>query len=216
MRTNLMLLVTCVLAVAGCSSKPSVSENQCAAGDWQTIGYRDGVNGMRSSQLLAHQDACMEHGITPDRSQYMLGWDEGVREYCEPNNGFDVGERGWGHNNVCPEDMRAAFLAAYQEGRTLYQARADVANLEREIDQKTARLSEVKSQIVTTTAAQIDGSLTPTQRVELATRVQRLYEEKQQLEKELPDLEAELSIRNRELDRLVDNTTSLAPAVGSR
>lgn len=213
MRT-LILVLACAAVLAGCSSKPSVSENQCAAGDWQTIGYRDGVKGVRSSRLLEHQDACMEHGITPSRSEYMAGWEEGVREYCEPNNGFYVGERGWEQYNVCPADMRVAFLSAYREGRTLYQARVDVANLEWEIDQKTARLSEVKSQIVTTTAAQLDGSLTPTERVELATRVQRLYEEKQRLQTEIPDLEAELAIKSRELDQLASTTASLAPAGG--
>ena len=61
-------VVALLFALAGCSSN-SVSESQCIAGDWQTIGYRDGANGNRSTQLLAHQDACVKHGVIPDRAE---------------------------------------------------------------------------------------------------------------------------------------------------
>ena len=59
MREKLLKLVPAVavlLTVAGCSGNPSVTESQCIAGDWQTVGYRDGVNGLRSTQLLQHQE----------------------------------------------------------------------------------------------------------------------------------------------------------------
>jgi hypothetical protein len=215
MRYLIPVLAALTLLV-GCGAKPSVSQNQCTAGDWETIGYRDGVQGLRSSRLLDHQDACVEYGITPSRSQYMVGWEAGIREYCEPSNAYYAGERGWSHNNVCPADMRAAFLASYEEGWTMYRARTDVANLEWQIDQKTSRKSAVKSEILSATAAQLDGSLTTTQRVELATRVQRLYDEQQRLDKELPDLQAELDIKRRELDRLTATTASATPVAERR
>ena len=201
MRPQIFLLLATLL-IGGCAGHSTVSKNQCAAGDWQTLGYRDGVNGHRSSRLLDHQDACMKQDIVPDRADYMLGWNEGVREYCQPNNGFSVGEHGWAHNNICPSDMRADFQHAWKEGRSLYQARAEVANLERELDRRTARLTEVKSQIVSVAAAQLNGDLTATERIDLATRVQRLYEEKEHLKVTIPDVEAELAFKSRELDRL--------------
>lgn len=212
----LIVVLASVVLLGGCASRPSVSQNQCAAGDWETIGYRDGVQGLRSSRLLDHQDACVEHGITPSRGQYMVGWEAGIREYCEPSNGYYVGERGWSHNNVCPADMRGAFLVAYQEGRALHRARSDVANLERQIDQKIARQSALKSEIISATAAQLDGSLTTADRVELATRVQQLYEEQQRLGQEIPDLEAELLDKRRELDRLTASTASALPVAERR
>ena len=190
------------LLVTGCAGRGTVSENQCAVGDWQSLGYRDGINGYRSTRLLEHGDACMKHDIVPDRSAYMLGWEEGIRSYCEPNNGFSVGERGWQHNNVCPADLRADFLMAYKEGRRLYMARVEVANLEREIEHKTNRLDAVNAQIVSDAAAQLNPDLTPAERIELGARVPRLYEEKRRLLDELPDLEAELEISRRELEHL--------------
>jgi hypothetical protein len=193
------------MVLGACAGKPSVSENQCTAGDWETLGYRDGANGYRSSRLLEHHDACVEHGIVPDRSEYMVGWREGIREYCEPGNGFVIGERGWAHNNVCPSELRADFVDAYGEGRQLFLARSEVNNLQRELDQKTARLTEVKSQIVNVAAQQLNGDLTPTQRIELATQVQRLYDERETLRMEIPQIEAELAVKSRELDRLAQS-----------
>lgn len=207
----LVLLVGAAVLLGGCAGRPSMSENQCAVGDWQTIGYRDGVNGQRSTRLLDHQDACMEHGVAPGRSDYMAGWEQGVREYCDPSNGFHVGERGWSHNNVCPADLKPGFLAAYQQGRSLYSARVEVANLEREIDQKTNRLASIKSGIVSSVAGQLEPDLSAEERIELASQMQRLVEEQERLKHELPDLEVELDIKSRELDRLSQTLASTAP-----
>ncbi|MEM8766911.1 MAG: DUF2799 domain-containing protein [Pseudomonadota bacterium] len=192
-----------------------MSESQCAVGDWETIGYRDGVNGQRSTRLLAHQDACMKHGFSPDREEYMLGWEQGVREYCDPNNGFHIGSRGGNHANVCPSDLKAGFLTAYRDGKTLYDARLAVANLEWEIDQKTNRLAEVKSQIVSVAAAQLSTELTAADRIELGDQLRRLYEEQELLKDEIPELEARLADKSRELDALNRAMASLTPVVGS-
>ena len=196
------LLVISMWLLSACAGRSTVSENQCVAGDWQTLGYRDGVNGYRSSRLLEHQDACGKSGIVPDRTAYMTGWDEGAREYCEPNNGFSVGERGWQHNNICPSELRGSFLHAYNEGRSLYQARSDVLRLEQELEHKTARVANLKSQIVAAIAAQLEPQLSVSERVQLGTSVQRLHEEQRRLNAEIPALERELATRSRELDRL--------------
>ena len=156
---SLIFLGLAGLALSGCAGKPSLSEHQCAVGDWQTVGYRDAVNGKRSTALLTHQDACMEHSVAPDRAAYMLGWEEGAREYCQPNNGYHIGERGWSHNNICPPELQGGFLTAYAEGRRLYQARVTVSNLEWEIDQKTDRLEAIKSEIISVGAAQLNTEL---------------------------------------------------------
>ena len=199
------------LTFAGCAGKPSMSENQCAVGDWQTVGYRDGVTGRRSTALLTHQDACMDHGVAPDRAAYMLGWKEGAGEYCQPNNGFYIGERGWSHNNICPPELRAGFLTAYQEGQDLYQARLAVSNLEWEIDQTSDRLEAIKSEIISAGAAQLNGELSLEERVQLGARVQRVLDDQARLNKELPVLEAELAVKTRELDKLGRTIALTAP-----
>ena len=200
MRASALLLIT--FLIGGCASGGSVSENQCIASDWETLGYRDGVVGYRSSRLLKHQDACVEHGIIPDRNLYMAGWEQGAREFCEPNRGFELGERGDGHNNICPADMREAFLTAYREGRRLYLARVAVNNLEHTISQKENRLEHVKAEIVASATEQLNPILTTAERIELLAYTNRLRDEQSALEHEIPGLYAELDGKRAELNVL--------------
>lgn len=206
MRSFFPILLVALL-LSGCGGGASVSEHQCVAGDWQTLGYRDGANGVRSTALLAHQNACGEHGIVPDRHGYMLGWNEGVREFCEPNNGFAVGERGGAYHNVCPAEQREAFLAAFHQGRSLYQARRDLSRIDQAIVRTTGELEAVKQEIVSSTAAQFSGTLLPAERLELLARTKSLAEEQARLEDELVDLEIAYADAEARLDAL---TASLA------
>jgi hypothetical protein len=212
MREKLLKFVPAVavlLAVAGCSGNPSVTESQCIAGDWQTVGYRDGVNGLRSTQLLQHQDACVQHDVMPDRATYMVGWKQGVREYCNPHNAFTTGERGQRYYNVCPASMDHEFQEAYQEGRELYLARAAVANLERKIVERENRLEVVKAEIVSSAASQLDPTLTTTQRIELIAYTKRLADEKSRIQAEIPELEDALADRAQHLDALTQTLASV-------
>jgi hypothetical protein len=198
-----------VLAALACADNATVSESQCAAGDWQTIGYRDGAIGYRSTRLLAHQDACVQHGVIPDRNEYMLGWEQGIQEFCDPNNAFRVGNTGARHNNVCPPDQRDDFLESYKEGRSLYLARAEVLRLERQIYGKRLRLESVREQIVTTSTAQLNPLLMPAERIELLAKVQRLHEEMKRLETEMPHLEDDLARKVVELEDLNQSMAAL-------
>jgi len=209
MRIRFILLMA-AFALAGCSNHGSVSKSQCVAGDWQTVGYRDGVHGQRSTRLLAHQDACGEHGVIPDREQYMVGWDQGIREYCESLNGFVVGERGQMQNNVCPEDLKPTFTRAYQEGRSLYLARTEVTNLEGAIYRCRARIDQIEVEMVSSVTAQLNPVLTPAARIELIAQVKWLEDEKRRLHAEIPALESELAIRTQELEDLESSMASVA------
>jgi hypothetical protein len=203
------ILLIC-LALASCRSA-TVSESQCVAGDWQTIGYRDGSAGVTSTQLLRHQDACVPHGVIPDRSEYLLGWDRGVRVYCQAANGYTVGEQGGRYtNNLCPEDLRGGFITAYREGLRLYQARAEVAALERLIQRKEQRLEHLKREIVASGTAQLNDELTTEQRIELLATTQRLIEERSAVEAELPRRARELAYKERQLVALQATLASTA------
>jgi ribosome modulation factor len=207
MRIHRIGLAALVL-LGGCGGGATISESQCYAGDWQTVGYRDGVNGLRSTQLLEHQDACVPHGVVPDRASYMAGWREGVVEYCEASNGFVVGEQGWGHNSVCPEDQKTDFERAYRDGRQLYLARSEVAEIERLIYQKGLRLAQIKTELVSSATEQLNPLLLPPERVELLARTQRLSEEKGAIERELPALEAERATKVNQLSMLQQSLAS--------
>jgi len=208
MRILIVILIS-IITLSGCGGGATVSESQCIASDWQTLGYRDGANGFRSSQLLAHQDACVKYGIIPDRAGYMVGWNTGIREYCEPNNAFAIGERGSGHNNVCPADMQSTFITAYREGRKLHVAWIEVSNLERAISHTEQRLEQIKADLVSSATEQLNPQLTTAERVELLAYTHRLSEERHRLQTQLPALIDELADTQVELDRLRQSLASV-------
>jgi ribosome modulation factor len=198
-RTLFSAAAVALLALGGCAS---LSESQCLASDWETIGYRDGLAGTQSSALLRHQDACVKHSVVPDRERYLAGWREGVAQYCQPANGFAAGQRGAAYGNVCPPHLQEAFHAAYLDGRQLYLAQSELASLERAIGARTERLREVKGELAATTAALLSDDATATARAELLLRAQQLAEEQGTLEREIDELEMERAVQADRLEQL--------------
>ncbi len=198
------VLCTALLALVlgACASQPSVSENQCRAGDWQTIGYQDGRSGYASTRLLDHQEACGEFQIYPERSAYLDGWHEGVEEFCTPGNGFSLGERGRALPTVCPATSRSGFVAAWEQGNDLYRAQKAVRNAERDVHYIEQRLIDLDREMIAVNAAQLNTDLSAEERVLLVADFRALVEERDQLEADLP-------IQLAELDRVRQNLALL-------
>ena len=201
------IVLAFTLSLMGLSGCASLSESQCLANDWQTVGYSDGLKGKQSSALLKHQNACVKHGVVPDRDSYLVGWHNGIEQYCQPTNGFAAGERGAGYGNVCPEHLQSAFFDAYTEGRQLYLARAEIKNLERLIHQKEHHLTKVKDDLVDAETLLIEGDLTSRERREVLEDTKALAQEQGQLETEIEDLKIEAAVKS---DRLASLRHSLA------
>lgn len=186
---------------AGCTSR-SLTQHQCAAGDWETVGYRDGQSGRASSALLAHQDACGRHGVIPKREQYLLGWNTGIRSYCRADRGFALGEQGSSYNDVCPDELREDFRVAYEHGRDLYLARHEVHRLESALQRNRHRMDWIDVRVLELAAAQVDPKLTAEQRVDLFAQTKTLLDEKKRLERDIPEIEFQLDRAVAQLDRI--------------
>ena len=77
--------------IASCAS---LSKKDCEQGDWFAIGKRDGSSGHNpQSRLSTHTKACEEHGITPDKVNYLKGHQEGIPLFCS-NIGLSHGRVG--------------------------------------------------------------------------------------------------------------------------
>lgn len=184
------------LLLGGCAS---LSESQCIAGDWQTVGMRDGLAGQQSAHLLNHQNACVKHGVVPDRQEYLAGWEQGVRQYCQPDNGFAVGERGAGYNNVCPAHLQGAFQEAYEEGRQLYEAQAAIEEFKRAIARKSDRLQQIAAQRTSAEADLVDDAATAAERRELLELTKTLSREEGALYAEIQELEIAVAVKSERL-----------------
>jgi len=120
-----------VLSITGCAT---LNRDECRQADWFSIGYEDGVNGLRASQIGQHRKACAKHGIIPDFNLYEQGWQKGVVLFCTPRNGYELGKKGRQYNEVCPGSLRSLFLDAYHDGRALYNLKSDIRNTNRKIE----------------------------------------------------------------------------------
>jgi hypothetical protein len=190
-----------VLLVSGCAS--SLSKNQCRAGDWQTIGYRDGANGYASTRLLEHQDACVKLGVLPDRDRYMRGWQEGVTTFCTAENGFSQGENGAGYGRICPSDLEPEFLSAYKDGRSLYLAGAEVDRLAGLLDSKSGELVSVNERLVTVVSrVALDSGASPAERVALVNESTTLAHTRGRLEGEIESIGVELAVQRQRYSAL--------------
>lgn len=194
-----LIAFTSLLLMSGCAS---LSESQCVAGDWETVGYRDGLAGKQSTQLLQHQNACVKHGSVPDRIAYLAGWDDGVRQFCLPGNGFNTGEAGRAFAGVCPDDLQDAYYAAYQEGRRLYLATSEIDGLNREIAQKEYRMQQLSAEISSVESELIADETSALQRVRLLDQTKALAAEQGELEAEIQQLSVDVAVKGERLESL--------------
>lgn len=205
-----ILLVIGILALSGCASNHSVSEFQCKAGDWESIGYRDGISGVSSTRILAHQEACGEFGIVPSRNSYMAGWQSGVREYCTADNGFNRGERGMQTNSICKGELREPFASAFENGRRLYLARLEVNRITKQLHNFDHRLEQIKHELVDLTAAQLNPKLLPEERIHMLAEMDSLRNESADIKAAIPQLEDDLYVSETELERINQELSRLS------
>lgn len=98
-----------------------MSESHCRQADWYARGLSDGRTGYSSSRIDDHVDACSKAGVTPDRSRWTQGWENGIRSYCTASNGWQEGSRNGVYWGGCRgQDGEDAFLNHYRLGQQLY------------------------------------------------------------------------------------------------
>jgi len=106
-----------IYLLAGCAT---LSKQECLIGDWQAIGYNDGVAGYHSDRLASHTKACAKASVAPDYQAWERGRKLGLQQYCTINNAYNIGRRGRQLNNVCPIAMTNTLQAANQKGLDYY------------------------------------------------------------------------------------------------
>jgi len=137
---KLLILVLVISTLNGCAT---LSKEDCLQGDWKTIGYNDGAQGYTLSRLTEHQQACTEYGVKPDLVAYQAGHAEGLVYYCQPNNGFKLGEQVANYSlGLCPANLETAFLLQYVLGLDGARRLAEA-----EIDAQYSKLHRKASQL---------------------------------------------------------------------
>jgi hypothetical protein len=139
-----MRMSIAIFACAILASCASVSKEDCIAGDWVTIGARDGLAGrVGDSQFARHTDACAKVQVTPDRSAWAQGYAQGLAQYCTPQSALREGLAGRTYRGVCPQATQASFQRAYDLGRNVYDQKQVIAQIDSEASTLRSRAAQI-------------------------------------------------------------------------
>ena len=134
MHTQLWKPLTIVTLVAGLGLSGGcavISEQECQAGLWYERGIQDGARGRSQAHVYQLAQKCHEYGVRADTEAWMRGHEEGVEQYCTPENGFVQGRNGRSYEGVCTGPTADLFMANYQQGLAVHQAEQQYLALER-------------------------------------------------------------------------------------
>lgn len=191
MKIRVALIFATLIALHGCAT---LSEQECLTGDWYAIGYEDGVRGRGIDRIGKHRKACANHDITPDLQAYQAGRDDGLQVFCQPQSGFNVGQRGGSYSGICPADLEPDFVSAFQEGRHLYALRSQVNSTTREIDYRHSELHELEDELASVEAALVNDDTTSEERARLVADTKDLARRQGELENEILNLERDRAV----------------------
>ena len=149
--------VICIL-LCGMSGCAALNKADCEGGDWSRIGYQDGLQGVEVERLAKHRKSCDTFSVEVDAQAYLKAHAAGLREHCQPENGFKKGDEGRDHRVSCPTDLEPQYLKRYISGleRALErveqesgdnQSRVDAAQLEKHRAQLAASQRAFDSQV---------------------------------------------------------------------
>lgn len=117
---NIARLLTLLASIAMLSSCATLTKEQCTMGNWQAIGYTDGVAGYYADRLASHAKACAKTGVAPDYQAWERGRQQGLKQYCTATNAYELGRRGRQLNGVCPAAMVNHLQKLNAQGREYY------------------------------------------------------------------------------------------------
>ncbi|WOI54392.1 DUF2799 domain-containing protein [Parvularcula sp. LCG005] len=143
MRRALMISLVGV-SLTACASR--LSQEDCEIGDWSTIGYQDGVDGLPAGKVQDRVKECSRFDIALDQRTYEAGRQSGLEVFCSPEGALDAGYRRVGEINLCPAEAGLARLA-YGVGRDYADARANLNRIEDSYRYERQAISGLRSQI---------------------------------------------------------------------
>ena len=183
----------------GCAT---LDKDECMLADWRLIGYQDGVAGKSAVAVGEYREDCAKHAVVPDLDAYRAGREEGLQQYCKPDNGYRLGSSGHGFAAICPTALEDDFRAAYNVGRKLYLARSTVNKTHSRINNRKKALSNLEDDRAKKLAALIADGLKADQRVMILYEINELQQEMNNTEDEIVGLEHDLANQQNRLDRL--------------
>ncbi len=133
MKSLIMLGVACLFLTA-CATTQSAQSTQtgnkkptidCQNPDWQALGVADGKVGRYAYEIARYHKKCPN--LTLDistRATWEAGYQEGLKSYCTKAFAYELGQRGYAMNQVCPEEGLLEIQQSHALGYQQYYQRA--------------------------------------------------------------------------------------------
>lgn len=135
-------LLGSLLLLSGCAT---LTKEQCIVGNWQAIGYNDGVAGHYADRLTEHNKACAKVGVAPDYQAWERGRQQGLTQYCTVSNAYNIGERGRELNSVCPANMISKLQQANTQGLEHYKLTSKIKDQEKQLEKYTEEYNKLRN-----------------------------------------------------------------------
>ncbi|MBT8472642.1 MAG: DUF2799 domain-containing protein [Marinicaulis sp.] len=179
--------ISSMLLLGACAG--GMSKEACLYADWRAIGYEDGARGFATSAVSSRRATCAKKaGVTVDMAAYMEGRDAGLREYCQPSNGFAAGARGGRYYGVCTGPVEAEFISAYQRGNQLFVLERDVSAAANELAHAEKHLAQLRHDIDHAELALISPATPHPKRVDILVDLKNMRNEHERVAASLGSL----------------------------
>ena len=101
-----------VMFMNSCSS---LSKEDCINTSWLTRGKRDSTSFNSKKMFSKHKEQCSEHGVDASESEYMKGYEIGLKKICNHESGYQYGLSGQRGFNEC-EKFGPSFEKGHKQG----------------------------------------------------------------------------------------------------
>lgn len=199
MKNSVGIVLAAAITLSGCGT---LSESECLTADWRLIGFEDGARGLPSSRIAEHRKACADYGIAPDFEAYRTGHAEGLRDYCTPANGFELGKRGGRYNGFCPQDLENEFLDAFHLGQDHFAFASVINQYAGSIASSHSRIKKLNEMVKEKEAAVISDKTTEKRRAKLLNEIKEHQQEIGELEAKVVELEKLKAVKEAEYSEL--------------
>lgn len=186
--------------LSGCST--GMSKQECTLANWRQIGFEDGSMGRNPNYISRHRKSCSKAGVAPDFNAYKRGHAEGLKQWCNYDNGLHLGESGRRYEGICPEALEPAFLDGYEYGRRLHQARSQVSSIRNDIHNSLNRIELLKEERIELGELIIQPNTSNVDRVKYLARIEEIGDEITDLELFIADREHDLQAAESELEQV--------------
>ncbi len=141
---NISLCCFFLYLLSACATA-SLSKEQCLSGNWEAIGYNDGVAGRYPDYINRHQEACAELGVIPDFQAWQHGRKQGLPHYCTETNARRRGQEGLGFNAVCPTRQASRLQRIHDKAYQRYKRQREIMWDKQSLERYRNELSKLRS-----------------------------------------------------------------------